>query len=171
MDNNDIRKSIQKIAGQGKQHIVSIPAKVTAVNDNLCDVEPTNGDVEILDVRLQSSNVPGLYIKPVIDSIVYITRMDSDNYFVVMYSEIELIELGGDKYGGLTITPELKDNLDKNNELLQALLNIISGSPIPEPGNGSPSALQTALAGAILGKTLGNFDDIENEKIKHGDFS
>ena len=165
----EIRESIKKIVGN--ESITSFPCKVIAVNDNLCDVEPVSGDAEILDVRLQPSNVAGIYIKPKTDSIVYVTELNVDNFFVTLYSEIEEIELGGDTYGGLTITPELQENLDKNNSLIQALLNIISGSPIPEPGNGSPSAFQSALAAAIVGKTLGNFDDIENEKIKHGDFS
>ena len=69
--------------------------------------------------------------------------------------------------GGLTITPTLQQELEKNNALLQALLTVISGAPIPEPGMGSPSAFQTALASAVAGKMLGNFSSIENAKVKH----
>ena len=58
----------------------------------------------------------------------------------------------------------LKTDLDKTNDLLQALLNIISGTPIPEPGNGLPSALQTALQTAISGKALGDYSDIKSEE-------
>ena len=168
-DNRKVRDAIQKIARQGnKDYLISIPAKVTAVNKNLCDVEPVSGDAEIFDVRLQPGNVPGIYVEPKIDSIVYITQLDENNYFVVMYSEIVSIKLGNGENGGLIITPELKEQLEQNNELLQSLLDVISGAPIAEPGNGAPSALQIALAGAIAGQSLGNFENIENETITHG---
>jgi len=54
--------------------------------------------------------------------------------------------------------------IDKTNNLLQNLITIINGSPIPEPGSGSPSALQTALAAAISGQSLGDFSNIKSEK-------
>ena len=69
--------------------------------------------------------------------------------------------------GGLTITPELKTQLDTTNSLLQALIDIISGTPVNEPGNGAPSALQSALAAAITNESLGTYDNIENEDVKH----
>lgn len=59
---------------------------------------------------------------------------------------------------------ELKTELDKTNTLLQSLIDIIKGASIPEPGNGSPSALQIALATAIGTKTLGDYSDIKSEK-------
>lgn len=57
-----------------------------------------------------------------------------------------------------------KTEIEKTNTLLQALITIISGAPIPEPGSGAPSALQTALAGAISGQSLGSFTDITSDK-------
>jgi hypothetical protein len=167
--NRDIRDAIKKIVGQDE--MVSIACKVIEINGYVCDVEPLNGDATILDVRLQVANVKGLYIKPKKGSIIYISSLDENNYFVTLYSEIEEIVFGGGEFGGFVKVLELKKNLDKNNELIQSLLNVIQGSPIPEPGNGSPSALQTALVGAIGAKQLGNFNDIENKKITHGNFS
>lgn len=168
-DNRRIRDAIQKIAKQGKRDfLISIPAKVTAVNNNLCDVEPVSGDAEIFDVRLQPGDIDGIYIEPKINSIVYITQLDENNYFVTMYSEIVSIKLGDGSNGGLTITPELKTQLEKSNNLITALIGIINGPPIPEPGLGAPSAFQTALKGAIAGKSLGTFEKIENETITHG---
>lgn len=70
-------------------------------------------------------------------------------------------------YGGLTKTPTLREELNKTHELLQALITVINGAAIPEPGGGS-SALQAALKGAITGMQLGVYDDIENGKITHG---
>ena len=46
-----------------------------------------------------------------------------------------------------------------------AIFGVLSGSPIPEPGNGSPSALQTALALAITG--AGGIPSAINGKINN----
>lgn len=80
--------------------------------------------------------------------------------------EGEVIINGGNN-GGMTITPTLRAELQKNNAILQALLNVINGAPIPEPGQGSPSALQSALSGAVTGRQVGDFSQIENDKVKH----
>lgn len=74
-------------------------------------------------------------------------------------------EFNGGTLGGLTKTQELKTQLDKSNTLIESLLAVINGTEIPEPGNGSPSALQIALSAAITGQSLGEYSDIENEKI------
>jgi len=79
----------------------------------------------------------------------------------------DIIELNNGENGGLTITPTLVENLEKNNTILQNFLDIINGSPISEPGNGSPSALQAALTGVLSDKSVGEFDSIENAKVKH----
>ena len=80
--------------------------------------------------------------------------------------EGEVIINGGNN-GGMTITPTLRAELQKNNVILQALLNVINGAPIPEPGQGAPSALQSALSGAVTGRQVGDFSNIENDKVKH----
>ena len=80
--------------------------------------------------------------------------------------EGEVIINGGNN-GGMTITPTLRAELEKNNAILQALLNVINGAPIPEPGQGAPSALQSALSGAVTGRQVGDFSNIENDKVKH----
>lgn len=58
-------------------------------------------------------------------------RLNSDADNAVRYSALE------------TAFNELND---KYNKLESALSSVIGGTPIPEPGNGSPSAFQTALA-------------------------
>lgn len=79
----------------------------------------------------------------------------------------DVFSFNGGSLGGLTKTQELKTQLDKTTQLLQQLITVLSGAPIPEPGNGAPSALQTSLAAAIAGLSLGDFSNIENEKITH----
>lgn len=71
------------------------------------------------------------------------------------------------KNGGLCITPTLTQELEKNNEILQGILQIFTGGSILEPGNGAASALQMALKAVLAGKKIGNFSTIENQKVKH----
>lgn len=78
------------------------------------------------------------------------------------------IKINGDDLGGLIKIEELKKELQKNNIILEILLKICNSSPIPEPGNGSPSAFQSALMSALSGKQVGNFNNIENDKVLHG---
>lgn len=78
------------------------------------------------------------------------------------------IKINGDDLGGLIKIEELKKELQKNNIILEILLKICTSSPIPEPGNGSPSAFQSALMSALSGKQVGNFNNIENDKVLHG---
>ena len=78
------------------------------------------------------------------------------------------VELFGKGYGGLIKVESLKDELAKNNQILQAILTIITGATIPEPGNGSPSALQKALQLALTGKQVGDFSNIASDKVFHG---
>ena len=67
---------------------------------------------------------------------------------------------------GMVKADELKSQSEKDKDILDALLQIINGSPIPEPGNGSASAFQTALKAALTGKQSGTWNDLENSKIK-----
>lgn len=78
------------------------------------------------------------------------------------------IKINGDDLGGLIKIEELKKELQKNNIILEILLKICTSSPIPEHGNGSPSAFQSALMSALSGKQVGNFNNIENDKVLHG---
>ena len=149
------------------------PAKVTSVNEaNLTiDVEPI-GEPELFDVRLKAGvdNVTdGIVHFPKVGSIVLCSMVaNSKQDAVVMFtSSVDKVLMFGGENGGLTITPKLVDELNKTNELLNALLDVIKGAPVMEPGNGSPSALQTQLNAVLADKELGDYSEIENEKVKH----
>jgi len=43
------------------------------------------------------------------------------------------------------------------NEVIKAILSIINGAPIPEPGNGANSVFQTMLKTAVTGKDQGKW--------------
>ncbi|EMB23321.1 hypothetical protein [Treponema denticola] len=77
------------------------------------------------------------------------------------------IELNGSDFGGLIKIEELKMQLQKNMAILNGILGTLK-APIPEPGNGAPSAFQAALITAIGTMQTGDFSNIENKKVKHG---
>ncbi len=70
------------------------------------------------------------------------------------------------EFSGLTKLEDLFTELDKNVAVLNSLVTVLNGSPITEPGNGSPSALQAALAGSLAGKSIGDFTKVEKTVVK-----
>jgi len=67
--------------------------------------------------------------------------------------------------GGMVKARELKAQSEKDEAVLNGLLNVINGPAINEPGNGAPSAFQIALKAALAGKQPGEWDNLENDKI------
>lgn len=163
----DLGQLIKQLAKEDAEVIIRL-AKVTKVNgDRTCTVDLVQDDTEVKEVLLQSvkGKESGVYITPVVGS--YVMVVINELPFVCLTTEFESLELGGKDNGGLTITPELKKQLEKTNKLLDAILNVITGAPIVEAGNGAPSSLQQALNIAVAGKQLGSYNNIENEKVVH----
>lgn len=162
-----------------ENELYSKQAKVISVDlsAKTCVVSPSDGGPNILDVRLEAdedTSNKGFFVVPAVDSLVGITFMSKEESFISVWTQIDKViatqglwQFNKGENGGLTITPELKSQLDTTNSLLQALIDIISGPPINEPGNGAPSALQAALSEAITGKNLGDYSGIENEDVVH----
>lgn len=67
---------------------------------------------------------------------------------------------------GMVKADVLKTESEKDKAILDALLQIITGAPIPEPGLGAPSAFQAALTAVLTGKTSGDWTTLQNDKIK-----
>ncbi len=116
-------------------------------------------------------------IKPKKDTVCLIGILEGKEAltFLINAESVELVEVvaedtitvNGGKNGGLTITPKLVEELNKTNAALQAIITVLTGLPVPEAGNNSPSALQEALSLALAGKQTGDFSQIENKKIMH----
>lgn len=75
------------------------------------------------------------------------------------------IEIGGDS-DFMVRYSVLKEEYDKTKDALDAIMNVLSGSPINEPGNGSPSALQAALSAALTGKVTGDISGSKIDEVK-----
>lgn len=173
---------IQKVYGQLVQEGV-----VTDVNANDMDitVETDDGDT-LFDVRLRALSASAdqsIEVLPAKNSRVLVLKIEDDDYFVLHADKIdsyvvrvgdtvikitsEGIVFNNGGLGGMVKAKILASELNKNNQLLMAILTVLNGAPVPEAGNGTASALQAALKAAISGKSLGDFSALENEKIKH----
>lgn len=135
------------------------------------DVEPFE-EAELFDVRLKAAidNVTdGIVEFPKVGStvLVGIIRNNVETCFILKCSEVDKIVINGGELGGLVNWPDVKAELEKNNAILEALINVLTGAPVAEPGNGSPSALQASLSGALEGKQVGDFEDKEDLKVTH----
>ncbi|NME69003.1 hypothetical protein [Flammeovirga aprica] len=168
---------------------VLFPAKVISVNEESTSIValPLHEEVELPDVRLKASLDNGsnyTVVFPKVESIVMVAMIGTSQIdaFVVMVNEPEkqktvigetTIEVDQNgiifnegNNGGLLITPTLVEELEKNNRLLEAFLNVLS-TPVNELGNGSPSAFQQVLNSTLKSFEISDFSKVENTKIKH----
>ncbi|SFB80062.1 hypothetical protein SAMN05421780_101538 [Flexibacter flexilis DSM 6793] len=173
-----IREAILAAIKRNAPPTAWISGTVVSVNEsaNTCEVYVEEEDLTYPDVLL-SLQESGMLLIPAKDSDVIIAPVDGQDAVmqIVAISKVVKIALNadsmtfnGDGFGGFVRADELKKQLQKNNELLAAILSVINGGAIPETGNGTASALQAALKAAITGKQVGDFSQIENTKIKHG---
>lgn len=83
----------------------------------------------------------------------------------VVSKQTEWIFNDGDN-GGLTITPELKDQLDKLTKRVDDIIDAIkNGVPVVHDGGAALLASQTVLLDLIVDKE--DFSNIENPIVKH----
>ena len=185
--NDDIIKSIRKIVGPLMPNAL-IQARVTEVNDHLCNVEPLNEDAEILDVKIMSSNNGSLLYVPKVDSIVYVAPLDKDNYIIVMYDEVDEvlykidkefkvesdtvdldskdIKLSGTQYGGLIKIDALISDISALKAVVDALIVVYNAHThiITTPAAPNGPALPTATVMTVPSVKA----SLENSNVKHG---
>jgi len=176
----NIRELLRALVGGDGNVFVALPCTVESVDGVYCDVQPIDDDIApVKKVRL-NANTEGLIVTPKVGSDVLVVMMSATDAFVAMFSEIEsyklrvtgyelqgdYIEFNGGENGGMTITPELKKQLDKMTKRIDGIIDAISNAvPVAQDGG---VALQKTIVAKL--KTLTDkesFSKIENEKIKH----
>jgi hypothetical protein len=173
MNSKDREQLMKKLKEISEVPIIVEPATVLSVDvDQLTCVVQLLDETEIPDVRLKAGIdgiTDGLLQFPKVESVVLVGMIGNkiNTRFVILYSEVDEVRFFNGENGGLVIWPNTKTELDKVKDLLTAIVNVLDGAPIPEPGSGAPSALQNALKTAITGKTLPSFEDLVNDKVKH----
>lgn len=164
------------------KNMVKVPIIVEAcivneVDDEAltCTVTPVTDGPEIFDVRLKASIAEigeliisdGLVQIPTVGSTVLVALIGNDQAtrFVIAFSEVEKVVFYGGLKGGLINIQTLVDELNKTNEVVQALKDSLTGwTPVPNDGG---AALKTYASGQLAGKAVGDFSDMEDENVLH----
>lgn len=164
-------KLINTLRDMGKTPMIIEPATVKSVDtDKLsCVVELAN-ETEIPDVRLKAAidNVKdGIVQIPKVNSTVLVGMIGNkiSTRFIVMVSEVEETLINGGENGGLINIQTLIEQLNKTNEVVNAIKDSLTGwTPVANDGG---AALKTYASTQLAGKTTGDFSSMEDTKVKH----
>lgn len=147
------------------------PAIVKSVDETkLTCVVTLLDETEVPDVRLKAAvdNVKdGLVQIPEVGSSVLVALIGNkaENRFVILYSNVVKVVFYGGENGGLVNWPALKEELDKTNEVVAALVNSLTGwTPVPNDGG---AALQIYANTQLTGKAVGDYANKEDENVTH----
>lgn len=171
-----IRERLKEIM-KGVAPEFSMLAQVKEVSEAefTCTLYDEESTLEFFDVRLRPvlDGKECVTIMPKLDTWALAVRIeDSDEWMVVAVGEAQKIHIkcdeivinGGTK-GGLVNWPDAKTQLDKTNEVVQALVNALTNwTPIANDGG---AALKTYASTQLAGKQVGNFANLEDTKVKH----
>ena len=187
MSDGIVRDILEKIVKGNTKNTYPFFGTVLSVDvsKKSCTVEPSNGDADILDVKLIADQSKAILLIPKIGSKVVVSMFDKDNAFIELTSEVDKIEITIDSqkleidtngfvfntgnFGGLIKIEELVNKLNRIENDINTLKQIFSTSWIPVPNDGG-AALKTAAA-AWSGNQLNpitSVSNLENTKVKHG---
>lgn len=193
----EIREAVQNVIREMMQ-VPAVSCTVRSVDRQAGTIVATDADgLDYSDVRLRAvvegSNGAGLLVYPVVGSQVVISVLDGIDTmtFVSQYSDIEEfvlttangislrltkegeLHLNGDSLEGLVKAVELKQQLDKTNAVVDAMQQVfVATLPVPlwtpKPSDGGAS-LKVAMTKALLNKKVGDFSNLQNQTVKHGE--
>ena len=162
---------IRKLRELSKAPLILEPATVTSVNEEelTCVVELMN-ETEIPDVRLKSAidlNTDGLVQIPQTGSTVLVATIGNNitTRFVVAFSAVEKVMFYGGSNGGLINIQTLIENLNKTNEVVNAIKDSLLNWVVTSGDGGA--ALKTFASTQLTGKTTGDFSSMEDVKVLH----
>jgi len=174
MNTQNIGDLIKQLAANSEE-VYSLPCKVVSIDsDNLAELEPLNGDPNLLAVRLiAGASATPLLITPVIGSTVIATFLSRNTAFISLYSEIESVEIRGGDFGGLIKIEEAVSKFNRLENKVNALISkfnththLYIAPSIPIPGPAVPTSPTVTPEVPITPTTLKS--DLENENVKHG---
>lgn len=141
---------------------------VTAVDGSTCTVEPLNGDAPINRVKLSAGETDtGFILTPVVDSVVLVVFSSKTRAFVSMCSDVETVSIRGEENGGVVIAPELKTQLERMTERIDALADALNNTAADSSSGTFKASLTPGMA-AFSALPSEDFKNIENENVKHG---
>lgn len=185
-----LEAAVQQLAGTFKKDIVGIQlCTVNKVNtDYTIDCTPIGGDSTTLipKVKLNAENNDGFVVIPAVNSTVLICTSTRNNYYVMMYSDVDKVVCIIDKSnsyefskqgfiwndgtkGGLVNIYDLKQQIDTQLTAIKTAVSagfaaVDTALNALVPGSGVSSAAFNSSATSILPI---NLTTLEDKKIKH----
>ena len=181
----DIKTAIQNLAKSSDEIYCKI-CKIDAVDDSArtIDCTPIDGSAQILGVNLQANQdaTTGIVCLPKKDSHAVVAFIDKAHAVALLFDEIESIHINVgdtsieiDNEQNITFNEgthtavrgdTLKQELTKMSARIDGIIDALNnGVPVPQDGGAElQTSIKKSLA-AIVQKE--NFDQIENDKIKH----
>lgn len=131
-----------------------------------CVCSPITGETDIPGVRLQAQTGNGIVVIPVELSVVVVQPLNEITGYVALFSQVDSIAYFDGSFGGWVKATELKTQMDKTNAVVQAIVDSLTGwTPVPNDGG---AALKTYFPTKLGTKVVGDFSNIENPKVTHG---
>jgi hypothetical protein len=167
----DIAEAIRTLSGMDDltyESLVCTIIKGSIDTTNMtCDCDPLDGSAYLLDVRLNANYTKGFTLIPKDESIVIVTQLSDATAYVSMVSDVDQIYLAGDDNGGLVKVSELVDKINRVENQVNNILNVLKTTVIPLAPSGTyPFA---PLYASILDITpLTQVNDLENKTVQHG---
>lgn len=128
--------------------------------------EPIAGGANFLNVKLTSlASDNNVVVYPKVGTIIIIGVVSGADTYVAQVGEFDTIVYGKGKHGAPK-TKDLVRELNKTNALLNTFLTVLN-TPVNEPGNGAPSVFQAALNVALKAHELGDYSQIESNKLSY----
>jgi hypothetical protein len=177
---NELGRALERAIKNMMRGAAVVDGVITEVDEATytCSVQlgDDNGKATFFSVplRVLISNRASVIEIPKVDSPCLICFRDSNTgrpQMVAVHSVLKLLVncdnviFNDGQLGGMVKAKELKDQSEKDKAILDALIQVLTGATINEPGNNAPSALQIALKAALSGKSPGTWDNLENPKI------
>ncbi len=170
----DLEVMVQKLAGTYLRDVVSIQlCNVVSVDKEnmICDCTPIGGnaDTDIPSVQLGAEAVNGLVVFPSVGSTVLVATSTRNNFFILMYSQIDSIIYGDGSYGGMARTDNLTTKLNNIENLLNDLVTkynshthvvVVAAAPVT---SAPPVPLETGSITPVTQQA-----DISNPNITQG---
>lgn len=166
----NIAELIRALSSKRSNNLLAEVISVDKVNKTLkVKVETANGEYEIPNVNAKSilTKSDNIIIGwPKKGSMVLIAQIeDTDDFVLLITEEIDEVYLAGNKYS-LVNGEELKKEIEKTNQVLDLIVSAFnSWTVVPNDGG---AALKALISTALSGKTTGKFNNILNDKVKHG---
>lgn len=175
-DTGDIKRAIKQLA-KGEDLLPSVVCTVDSVDlvNKTCYCIPVTGEADLLDVAIFADpDKKGFMAVPKVGSTVYVKFKGKHSAFVAMTSEIDLLHLNGDNFGGIVKVDNLITSLNNlegfANKVIAAVI-AINAAAASAPAVPVTNATLAAFLATITPPTplvLSTSAIMQNTTVKHG---